>query len=47
MADDRIASMKIAILVQMLVRDKRTNPAAPQSPIHDQPVTPQPGPARG
>ncbi|MGH3833231.1 MAG: hypothetical protein ACRDRS_22820 [Pseudonocardiaceae bacterium] len=47
MADDRIASTKIAKLVRMLVSDKRTNPAAPRSAVADRPVTPLPGPAQG
>ncbi|MGH3692422.1 MAG: hypothetical protein ACRDRX_00175 [Pseudonocardiaceae bacterium] len=47
MADDVVASMKIARLVRRLVRDRRTNPAAPRSTVREQPVIPQPGPVEG
>lgn len=47
MADDKIASMKIAKLVRQLVRDKRTNPAAPAFPPADALAAPPPRPAPG
>ena len=47
MADDKIASMKIAKLVRKLVNDKRTNPAAPMSPPVVVLATPPPRPVQG
>lgn len=35
MSDDKVASMKIARIVQRLVRDKRTHPAAPEGQAAD------------